>query len=222
MELWKIPSGEITNLPLLRRIGSLGRRVIVSSGMANLGEIEDCINALTESGTRRDDITILHCNTEYPTPYEDVNLRAMAAIRSAFDIEVGYSDHTPGIEIPIAAAALGARVIEKHFTLDRNMRGPDHHASIEPAQLKAMVDAVRNIEVSLGDGIKRPSPSEAKNRRFVRKSIVASRDIAVGETLNDGNITTKRAGRGMSPMEWDSVLGRESRRSYRKDEPIEW
>ena len=177
IEIFKIPSGEITNLPYLRKIGRLKKKVILSTGMADLGEIGNAINVLTEYGTRKDDITVLHCNTEYPTPFEDVNLSAMLTIRDAFKVKVGYSDHTPGIEATVAAVALGATVIEKHFTIDKNMKGPDHKASLEPDELKAMVHAIRNIEKALGNGIKKPSRSEMKNIQVVRKSIVAAKDI---------------------------------------------
>ncbi len=221
LNIFKISSGEITNLPYLRRIGALRKKIILSTGMADLEEIGNAINVLTEYGTRKDDITVLHCNTEYPTPFEDVNLVAMLTIRDAFKVKVGYSDHTVGIEISIAAAALGATVIEKHFTLDKNMEGPDHKASLEPDELKAMVHAIRNIEKALGNGIKKTSPSEAKNKTIVRKSIVAARDIRKGEVLSDGNITVKRPGSGISPMEWDSILGKRAKRDFYMDEFIE-
>jgi len=221
LEIFKIPSGEITNLPYLEKIGKLGKRVILSSGMADLGEIEDALDILTSCGTKKEDITILHCNTEYPTPYEDVNLLAMLTIKEAFKVKVGYSDHTLGIEVPIAAVALGASVIEKHFTLDKNMEGPDHKASLEPHELKAMIDAIRNIEKALGNGIKKPSKSELKNKDIVRKSIVAKREIKKGEIFTEDNITVKRPGNGISPMRWYEVLGKVASRDYKEDELIE-
>jgi len=221
LEIFKIPSGEITNLPYLRKIGRLKKKVILSTGMADLGEIGNAINVLTEYGTRKDDITVLHCNTEYPTPFEDVNLVAMLTIKDAFKVKVGYSDHTVGIEISIAAAALGATVIEKHFTLDKNMKGPDHKASLEPDELKAMVHAIRNVEKALGNGIKKPSRSEMKNIRVVRKSIVAAKDIKKGEVFGEDNITVKRPAGGISPMEWDNILGKRAKRDFRGDELIE-
>lgn len=217
----KVPSGEITNLPLLRRFGRSRLPVIVSTGMATLGDIEAALAALEAAGTRREQITLLHCNTEYPTPMADVNLRAMQTLRDAFGLPVGYSDHTSGIEVPIAAVALGAVVIEKHFTLDRTLPGPDHPASLEPQELRAMVAAIRNIEVALGDGIKRPSPSEARNRAIARKSMVASRPIGAGEVFSETNVTAKRPGTGLSPMRWDEVIGRVARRDFAVDEQIE-
>ena len=221
LEIFKIPSGEITNLPYLEKIGKLGKKVILSTGMADLGEIEDALDILINNGTRKEDITVLHCNTEYPTPIEDVNLLAMLTIRDAFKINVGYSDHTLGIEIPIAAVALGATVIEKHFTLDRNMEGPDHKASLEPHELKAMINAIRNVEKALGDGIKKPSKSEEKNKIIVRKSIVAKRKIKKGEIFTEENITVKRPGNGISPMRWYEILGKKASKDYQEDELIE-
>lgn len=220
MEIFKIPSGEITNLPYLEKIGKLKKKVILSTGMANLGEIEDALDILIQSGTSRENITVLHCNTEYPTPYEDVNLLAMITIKEAFKVKVGYSDHTPGVEIPIAAVALGATVIEKHFTLDKNMPGPDHKASLEPHELKSMIMAIRNVEKALGDGIKKPSPSELKNKPIARKSIVAKSDIKKGEIYTEENITVKRPGTGISPMRWYEVLGTQAQRDYKEDELI--
>ena len=221
-EIFKIPSGEITNLPYLRKIAALRKRLILSTGMANLGEIEEALDVLTESGTPLGDITVLHCNTEYPTPFEDVNLRAMQTLRSAFPgISVGYSDHTPGIEVPIAAVAMGATVIEKHFTLDQNLPGPDHRASLEPHELAAMISAIRNIEKALGTGIKKPSPSELRNIFVARKSIVAAAPIKKGETFTEMNITVKRPGTGINPMRWDEIIGRKAAKPYREDEPIE-
>ena len=218
---FKIPSGEITNLPYLRHIGNFGRPVILSTGMSTLGEIEAAINVLEKAGTSRNLITVLHCNTEYPTPMADVNLQAMLTIRDAFRVAVGYSDHTLGIEVPIAAVALGATVIEKHFTLDRSLSGPDHKASLEPGELKAMVAAIRNIELALGDGIKRPSLSEAKNKPIARKSIVASELIRSGEAFTKKNLTIKRPGTGISPMRWDEFLGKKAQRDFAPDELIE-
>jgi len=221
MEIFKIPSGEITNLPYLRKLGALRKKLIMSTGMADLGEIEDALVVLMQSGTARGAITVLHCNTEYPTPFEDVNLRAMVTIETAFlGIQVGYSDHTLGIEVPIAAVALGATVIEKHFTLDRTMKGPDHRASLEPDELKAMVTAIRNIEKAMGHGIKKPSPSELKNREIVRKSIVASRDIEKGEILSSDNTSVKRPGTGISPMHWDEVIGKMADTNFKTDDFI--
>lgn len=219
--LWKIPSGEITNLPYLRKIGSLGQRVILSTGMADLGEIEDALDVLISAGTPLEKITVLHCTTEYPTPLEDVNLKAMITIRESFKVNIGYSDHTPGIEIPIAAVALGANLIEKHFTLDKNLPGPDHKASLEPFELKEMVRTIRNIEKALGSGIKKPSNVEKKNIPIVRKSIVASKSIQVGEILTLDNITVKRPGTGISPMRWDEVVGKRANKNYLDDELIE-
>ena len=221
LEIFKIPSGEITNLPYLEKIGKLGKKVILSTGMADLGEIEDALDILISCGTKKENITVLHCNTEYPTPYEDVNLLAMLTIKEAFKVKVGYSDHTLGIEIPIAAVALGASVIEKHFTLDRNMQGPDHKSSLEPNELKAMVKAIRNVEKALGDGIKKPSPSEIKNKIIVRRSIVAKRNIKRGEIFNEENITVKRPATGISPMRWYEILGKTATRDYKEDEIIE-
>lgn len=221
LKVFKIPSGEITNLPYLKKIGALKKKIIISTGMANLKEIKDALNILIKSGTPKKNITVLHCNTEYPTPFEDVNLQAMLKIKNKFGVNVGYSDHTLGIEVPIAAVALGATVIEKHFTLDRNMQGPDHKASLEPDELKLMVKAIRNIERSLGDGIKKSSPSEFKNKPIARKSIVASQNIEKGESFNEINITAKRPGTGISPMSWNRVIGRCAKKDFKKDELIE-
>jgi len=221
LERFKIPSGEITNLPYMRRIGQLGKRIILSTGMATLGEIETAIDVLESAGTPRNLITVLHCTSEYPTPMSEVNLRAMQNIKSALGVEVGYSDHTRGIEVAIAAVAMGACVIEKHFTLDRSLPGPDHQASLEPAELRAMVSAIRNIEVALGDGVKRVTLSEAKNISLVRKSIVAKSSIKAGEIFSTENITVKRPGVGVSAIRWDEFLGKQSKRSYVVDEMIE-
>jgi N,N'-diacetyllegionaminate synthase len=219
-DIFKIGSGEITNLPFLRYLGSFQKQLILSTGMATYGEIDDALNVLEESGTSRQQITVLHCNTEYPTPMEDVNLRAMLAIRDAFGVAVGYSDHTLGIEVPIAAVAFGATVIEKHFTLDCNLPGPDHKASLEPDELKAMVKAIRNIEKALGDGIKRPSPSETKNKLITRKSLVAATAIRKGEFFTKDNLAVKRPGTGISPMRWDEFIGQVAQKDYQKDELI--
>jgi len=218
---FKIASGELTNLPLLRSIGGKRADVIVSTGMATLDEIRDALAVLEQAGTPRSRVTVLHCNTEYPSPMADVNLLAMVTIREALAVRVGYSDHTLGIEVPVAAVALGATVIEKHFTLDRNLPGPDHKASLEPAELKAMVRAIRNIEAALGDGVKRPSTSEAGNMPAARKSLVASRAIRAGEPFTETNVAVKRPGTGISPMRWDEVLGRRAPRDFGPDELIE-
>ena len=221
LDRFKIPSGEITNLPYLRHIGQYGKPVILSTGMARLGEIEAALEVLEASGTPRERVTVLHCNTEYPTPMADVNLKAMLAIRDALGVQVGYSDHTLGIEVPIAAVAMGATVIEKHFTLDRNLPGPDHRASLEPDELKAMVQAIRNIELALsGDGLKRPSPSESKNLEIARKSLVALVPIKAGEPFTEANLGVKRPGSGISPMRWDDFIGRPANRDYQADELI--
>lgn len=220
MPIFKIPSGEITNLPYLRHVGRLGKEVILSSGMADLGEIEDALDVLMQEGTLKEKITVLHATTEYPCPIEEVNLRAMQTIQAAFDVKVGYSDHTQGIEVPIAAVALGACVIEKHFTLDRNMEGPDHKASLEPEEFKAMVQAIRHISQALGNGIKKPSKSEAQNMHIARKSIVATQPINFGELFSTANISVKRPGSGISPMRWDEVVGQPAQRSYKIDDLI--
>ena len=215
---WKIPSGEVTNLPYLEALAKTGRPVVMSTGMCEMGEIEAALRVLRENGTT--DIRLLHCNTEYPTPFADVNLRAMETMRRAFGVEVGYSDHTKGIEVPIAAVALGATIIEKHFTLDRNMDGPDHKASLEPEELAAMVSAIRNIEQALGSGEKTVSPSERKNIAVARKSIVAKRAIKQGEVFSEENLTAKRPGTGISPMRWFEVIGQVAAKDYMRDEII--
>jgi N,N'-diacetyllegionaminate synthase len=220
VRLFKIPSGELTNLPYLRHVGRHGKRVLLSTGMASLGEVELAIEALEAAGTQRELITVLHCTTEYPTPMQEVNLRAMVSMREAFGVTVGYSDHTPGIEVPIAAVALGATVIEKHFTIDRALPGPDHKASLEPADLSAMVRGIRNIEIALGDGVKRLTASEAKNRPAARKSIVAAVAIGKGDLFSERNITAKRPGTGLSPMRWDELIGRAAVRDFDADEAI--
>lgn len=219
---WKIPSGEITNLPYLRRIASFDQELILSTGMADLEELDSALLVLTNAGISPDKITVLHCNTEYPTPMQDVNLKAMRTIKDSFPgVSVGYSDHTMGIEVPIAAVAMGATMIEKHFTLDKKLSGPDHRASLLPDELAQMVRAIRNIEIAIGNGIKKPSPSERKNIPIARKSIVAVCHIAAGETFNKNNLTVKRPGTGISPMKWDVIIGRTAERDYKKDDLID-
>jgi N,N'-diacetyllegionaminate synthase len=220
LEIFKIPSGEITNLNFLREIARLKKQVILSTGMSTIGEIEFAINVLTENGTKRHMIAVLHCNTEYPTPVSDVNLKAMNTIKESMKVRIGYSDHTLGIEIPIAAVALGAEVIEKHFTLDKHLEGPDHVSSLIPDEFRNMVLAIRNIEKAMGDGIKKPSPSELKNKEIVRKSIVASQNIKKGEKFSEKNLTVKRPGTGLSPALWDSILGKTAHQNYSKDDLI--
>jgi N,N'-diacetyllegionaminate synthase len=220
-ELFKIPSGEITNLPFLRHIGGLNKRVLLSTGMSNMHEVADALNALELAGTPKQKITVLHCTSSYPAELSDVNLRAMLSIQTEFGIEVGYSDHTLGTEVAIAAVALGAKVIEKHFTLDRNMSGPDHKASLEPDELKRMVAGIRSIERALGDGNKVITHNELQNRDVARKSIVASSDIQEGEVFTDSNLTAKRPGTGISPMEWDEIIGTKAKQSYVKDDLIQ-
>lgn len=221
MSIFKIPSGEITNLPYLRNVGTLNKEVILSTGMSTLNEVEDALDALTKAGTSKEKITVLHATTEYPCPINEVNLNAMHTMQKAFDVKVGYSDHTQGIEVAIAATAMGATVIEKHFTLDRAMEGPDHKASLIPQELEAMVHAIRNVSNALGDGVKIPSKSEVKNMTVARKSIVAMRDIRLGEEFSADNITTKRPGTGISPMRWYDVIGSVATRSFLMDELIE-
>ena len=220
LDLWKIPSGEITNLPYLRRIAQKGGKVIMSTGMCSVEDIEAALSVLTNNGTALKDITLLHCNTEYPTPWADVNLRAMHDIANRFNVQVGYSDHTRGIEVPIAAVALGATVIEKHFTLDNNLPGPDHKASLEPHQLKMMVESIRHIEEALGNGVKDISNSERKNIAIARKSIVAATTIKKGELFTEENLTIKRPGGGISPMKWDEIIGTTASRDFLPDETI--
>lgn len=221
MDYMKIPSGEITNLPYLRKIAKLHIPVIMSSGMCTLGDIEAALNMLTTNGLDESEISLLHCNTEYPTPFEDVNLRAMLTLKQCFGVRVGYSDHTKGIEVPIAAVAMGAEIIEKHFTLDRNLPGPDHVASLEPKELKAMTAAIRNIEKAVGTGVKKVTASEQKNIAIARKSIIAARNIKAGELFTDENLTAKRPGSGISPMRWDDVVGKTAKRNFMEDELIE-
>lgn len=219
MPFWKIPSGEVTNYPYLVALAKTGKPVVMSTGMCEMSEISDAIKVLKDNGTK--DIKLLHCNTEYPTPFEDVNLTAMDTMRKAFNVEVGYSDHTKGIEVPIAAVALGATIIEKHFTLDRNMEGPDHTASLEPDELKQMVNSIRNIEKAIGTGQKEPSASEKKNIAIARKSIVAKKVIKAGEILSPDNITVKRPGTGISPMRWNEIIGTKAVKDYYEDEIIQ-
>lgn len=223
LQMVKIPSGEITNLPYLRKAARLFRQVILSTGMTTISEIKDAVSVFTEAGISKENIIILHCNTEYPTPMDDVNLKAMLHIQEVFGTEIGYSDHTLGIEVPIAAVALGASIIEKHFTLDKTMIGPDHSASLEPDELKAMVSAIRNLEKALsGSGMKEVSPSEQKNMAIARKSIVATKEIHKGELFTEDNIGVKRPGTGISPMKWDEVVGCKAKRDFEPDELIEF
>lgn len=219
--LWKIPSGEVTNYPFLKRVASYNEKTILSTGMCEMSDVSAAVEALYKNGLSKENLILLHCNTEYPTPFEDVNLKAMDTLRKEFGVEVGYSDHTKGIEVPIAAVALGATVIEKHFTLDRNMEGPDHKASLEPDELKEMVTAIRHIELALGDGRKTVSASEAKNIVVARKSIIAACDIKKGELFTEDNLTVKRPGNGISPMKWDEVIGQVAKHDFLEDELIE-
>lgn len=221
MDFWKIPSGEITNLPYLRKIAAKGGKVILSTGMSELPEIEAAMNVIEAGGIPRADISLLHCNTQYPTPMRDVNLRAMEQLRSLHPGMVGYSDHTTGIEVPVAAVAMGAEIIEKHFTLDKSLPGPDHRASLDTAELRAMVNAIRNIELAIGDGEKHVSDSERPNIEIARKSIIAARDIKAGEILTEENLTVKRPGNGISPMRWDEVVGSRAIRDFKADHLIE-
>lgn len=219
MPFWKLPSGEVTNYPYLVKIAQTQKGIVMSTGMCTLDEISESLSVLRTNGAGK--IVLLHCNTEYPTPMEDVNLKAMSTLKKTFDTPIGYSDHTKGIEVPIAAVAMGATIIEKHFTLDRNMEGPDHKASLEPSELKAMVQAIRNIEKAIGTGKKKPSVSEVKNIVIARKSIVANQPIKKGEIFTEQNITTKRPGTGISPMKWRQVLGQKATRDFTEDELIE-
>ena len=220
LQIFKIPSGEITNLPYLKHIGSLSEQVILSTGMSTLEEVGDALNVLTNAGTLKENITVLHANTMYPTPMEDVNLNAMLTIQKEFGLAVGYSDHTLGIEVDIAAVVMGASIIEKHFTLDKAMDGPDHEASLEPEELKEMVTSIRNIEKALGSSEKKPSPSESLNIKVVRKSIIANQNIKKGDLLTDKNIAVKRPGGGISPMQWDEIIGAAASKDYNADELI--
>ncbi len=222
LSLWKIPSGEVTNYPFLKKIAAYNERTILSTGMCDMEDVHAAVDVLYKNGLSKENLVLLHCNTEYPTPFEDVNLKAMGALRDEFGVEVGYSDHTRGIEVPIAAVALGASVIEKHFTLDRNMEGPDHKASLEPDELTAMVRSIRNIEKALcGDGTKHVSSSERKNIAIARKSIVAATDIRKGEVLTKENLAVKRPGTGISPMRWEEVIGTKAIRDFKEEEMIE-
>lgn len=223
IKLAKVPSGELTNLPYLRAMAQNFKHIIVSTGMASMDEVEAAVNVILECGVLKENITVLHCNTEYPTPMVDVNLLAMLEIKRKLGVEIGYSDHTLGIEVPVAATALGATVIEKHFTLDRSLPGPDHRASLEPQELKQMVQSIRNIEVAIsGSGLKEPSPSELKNKPVARKSIVAIAPIKEGDKLTEYNIGVKRPGTGISPMKWDEVIGTSASKNYQVDELIKW
>ena len=220
--LWKVPSGEVTNYPFLKRIATSNEKTILSTGMCDMQDVRNAVDALYKNGLSKENLILLHCNTEYPTPFEDVNLKAMDALRKEFGVEVGYSDHTKGIEVPIAAVALGATVIEKHFTLDRTLPGPDHKASLVPDELKAMVSAIRNIEKAIGgDGTKHVSESERKNIAIARKSVVAACDIKAGEVFTEQNLTVKRPGNGISPMKWDEIVGMTAKRDFAEDELIE-
>lgn len=221
MDYMKVPSGEVTNLPYLRKIAKLNIPVIMSTGMCSLGEIESAMDILTKNGLNESDISLLHCNTEYPTPFCDVNLKAMLTLKQCFGVRVGYSDHTRGIEVPIAAVAMGAEIIEKHFTLDKTLPGPDHIASLEPTELETMVNSIRNIDQAIGNGIKQVTNSERKNIKIARKSIIAAKDIMAGEVFTEENLTVKRPGNGISPMHWDDVIGRIAKRDFVEDELIE-
>lgn len=220
LEYFKIPSGEITNLPYLRHIAQVAKQIILSTGMSTLEEVENAVNILYENGITKNNLTLLHVTTEYPTPMEDVNLLAMLTMRDKFNVSVGYSDHTIGIEVPIAAVAMGATVIEKHFTLDKMMEGPDHKASLDPTELKAMVQAIRNIEIALGDGIKKPTQSEIKNIAIVRRSIVAKKTIKKGRLFTNDNLIVKRPGNGINPMKWDQIIGTLATKDYKEDDLI--
>jgi N,N'-diacetyllegionaminate synthase len=220
LDYWKIPSGEITNYPYLSKIGAFNNKVILSTGMSTQREVEETLNVLIAAGTMRENITLLHCNTQYPTPFEDVNLNSMLTLKNAFKLNVGYSDHTLGIEVPIAAVALGASIIEKHFTLNRNMEGPDHKASLEPHELRTMIQSIRHIEKAMGDGVKRVSNSERENLVVARKSIVAKQNIVCGEVFSEENITVKRPGTGISPMLWNDVIGQIAANDFQPDDLI--
>jgi len=220
LKIFKIPSGEITNLPYLRKVGGLRKKIILSTGMSDLKEIKKAVGVLTDNGTKKKDITVLQCNTQYPTPYNDVNLKAMLTIGRRLGVNTGYSDHTPGIEVPIAAAALGATVIEKHFTLDEALPGPDHKASLSLEELKAMIQGIRNIETALGNSVKKLTASESRNKQVVRKSIVAAQDIKKGDVFTAENLAVKRPATGISPMQWDRLIGKKAGQDFKKDELI--
>ena len=222
MDTFKIPSGELNNLPYLRKIGKMNKKVIMSTGMSDLKDVEDNLNVLIKSGTKKENITLLHCHSEYPTPMKDVNLKAMITMAEKFNVAVGYSDHTEGIEVPVAAVALGASVIEKHFTLNKKMKGPDHKASLDPAELKSMVKAIRNIELALGDGIKKPSSKEQQNKKVAQKSIHFAENISKGTVLNESHLIMKLPSNGISPMQFDEVLGRELIVNVKADHPLKW
>ncbi len=220
--MWKIPSGEVTNYPFLKRVAAYNEKTILSTGMSEMEDVRSAVTALYRNGLAKENLVVMHCNTEYPTPFEDVNLKAMVSLHDEFGVDVGYSDHTRGIEVAVASVALGASVIEKHFTLDHDMEGPDHKASLEPDELKAMISAIRNVERAVGgDGVKHISESERKNMAVARKSIVASRGICRGEMLTEGNLTVKRPGTGISPMKWEQVIGTRAVRDFQEDELIE-
>jgi N,N'-diacetyllegionaminate synthase len=222
IDIFKIPSGEVTNLPYLQRIAQLGKKIIISTGMCNLSEIEFALDTLLENGAKIEDITVLHCNTDYPSPFIDVNLKAMNTIKNAFGVKVGYSDHTPGIEVPIAAVALGAEVIEKHFTLDKTMKGPDHLASLDPVELKQMIQSIRNIEIALGNGIKKASPSEEKNIVIARRSIHLNKEVKIGDIIKSGDLIMKRPGDGISPILIKEVIGKKAKNNLKLDYKITW
>lgn len=221
MRIWKVPSGEVTNLPLLKKIAGYSRQVVVSTGMCSLGDVEACLNVLFEAGVQREQVTLLHCTTDYPTPLAEVNLLAMRTLADSFKLPVGYSDHTMGIEVSVAAAAMGASIIEKHFTLDSRLPGPDQNASLNPDELSEMITAIRNVSIALGDGIKKIGRAEAKNIAVVRKSIMASRPIKKGDLFTEENLTVKRPGTGLSPMMWDDLLGGKAGRDYERGEAID-
>jgi N,N'-diacetyllegionaminate synthase len=220
LKIFKIPSGEITNILYLRYIGRLKKKIILSTGMSNIKEIKNALKILNNSGTPKKNITVLHANTQYPTPMHDVNLNAMVTIGKKLKVKIGYSDHTLGIEVDIAAVAMGATCIEKHFTLNHKMVGPDHKASLEPRQLKEMINSIRNIELALGSNVKKSTESEKSNIKIIRKSIVSNSIIKKGEILNENNITVKRPGNGISPMKWDRFIGTRAKKNYKKDELI--
>lgn len=222
MDTFKIPSGELNNLPYLRKIGKLNKKIIMSTGMSDLKEVEENLNVLIKSGTQKENIVLLHCHSEYPTPMKDVNLRAMITMKKTFEVPVGYSDHTEGIEVPIAAVAMGATVIEKHFTLSRKMKGPDHKASLEPGELKAMIKAIRNIEQALGDGIKKPTEKELQNKKVAQKSIHIAEELPSGTIINETHLTMKRPSGGISPMKMDEVIGKTLNKNVKPDYQLQW
>lgn len=221
MEIFKIPSGEITNYPLIKKIGSFNKRVIFSTGMAEIHEIQYCLDTLLTNGTLKENITILQCTTEYPTPDSDVNLLTLKTLKDTFKVQVGFSDHSIGITMPIAATALGASIIEKHFTLDKEMEGPDHRASLDPLELSEMVKSIRRVELGLGSSVKTLAPCEIKNKSIARKSLVAKKNIIQGELFTEENLTAKRPGHGMPPLFWESLIGKKAKLSYRQDELLQ-